>query len=125
MYTALFFIPSIFSRMSFNKLATVVLPIALFNPLVSFVFLLPPSSGERVGLSVTLVLAYFVLIMGISTLILTYSKKIITLGRIVVVVVVEAVVVVVVEAVFVIQRHFSTGLLRPNHGNQHSHSDLL
>ena len=48
---------------------TLVIPFLLFNILVGLVYLLPTSSGERVGYSITLVLALSLHTMTITDLV--------------------------------------------------------
>ena len=50
-------------------LSTLVIPFLLFNILVGLVYLLPTSSGERVGYSITLVLSFSFLMMQITDLV--------------------------------------------------------
>ena len=59
----------ILERRSMKWIATLVLPFGAFNFLVSLVYFLPPSSGERVGYSVTLVLSFSVILMAVGDLV--------------------------------------------------------
>ena len=59
----------ILKRRSIKIMATLVIPFLLLNLLVFLVYFLPPSSGERVGYSVTLVLSFSVLVMAIGDLV--------------------------------------------------------
>ena len=56
-------------RISLNAMATIVIPFLCFNALIGLVYVLPAGSGERVGYSVTLVLSFSVLLMGISKIV--------------------------------------------------------
>jgi len=56
-------------RNAIPTLSTLLVPIVLFDFLGCLVYLLPSSSGERVGFAVTLVLSYSVLIMTIKKMI--------------------------------------------------------
>ena len=58
----------VLERRSMKWIVTLVLPFGAFNILVSLVYFLPPSSGERVGYSVTLVLSFSVILMAIGDL---------------------------------------------------------
>ena len=57
------------ARRPLKLMATVVLPFLLFNLLVPSVCFLPPSSGERIGYSVTLVLSFSVLVMALGDMV--------------------------------------------------------
>ena len=56
-------------RIPTKALTTLTVPVICFNLLVNLVYLLPTSSGERVGYTITLVLSFSVLIMTIDSLI--------------------------------------------------------
>ena len=68
-------------RLTATIVSTTVLPVILFNILIDLVYLLPPASGERVGFSVTLVLTFSVLLMGVGNIIPTSSDEQVTLGE--------------------------------------------
>ena len=68
-------------RLTGTIIATTVLPVIFFNFLIDLVFLLPPASGERVGFSVTLVLTFSVLLMGVGNIIPTSADGPVTLGE--------------------------------------------
>ena len=59
----------VLSRRSERILATIGIPFILLNALICLVYFLPPSSGERVGYSVTLVLSFSLLVMAIDKMV--------------------------------------------------------
>ena len=59
----------VLSRRSEKIWATLGIPFILFNVLICLVYFLPPSSGERVGYSVTLVLSFSLLVMAIDKMV--------------------------------------------------------
>ena len=63
-------------RLSQNALASLVIPFVSFNVLVGVVYILPSTSGERVGYSITLVLSFSVLLMGINNVVPSTDKMI-------------------------------------------------
>ena len=71
----------VLSRLPETALATVVIPVICFNVLVALVFLLPPSSGERVGYSVTLVLSFSVLLMSITKMVPSSPDNRVNIGN--------------------------------------------
>ena len=68
-------------RIPTTILATIIIPVLCFNFLVCLVYLLPTSSGERVGLGITLVLAFSVLLMNISNMVPDSSKGQVDIGQ--------------------------------------------
>ena len=68
-------------REPMTVMVTVLVPFLCFNALIGLVYVLPASSGERVGFSVTLVLSFSVLLMGISSMVPSDPNGPLTLGR--------------------------------------------
>ena len=62
-------------------MVSMVIPFICFNILVGLVYLLPPSSGERVGYSITLVLTFSVLLMSINNLVPSNPKGSVNIGE--------------------------------------------
>ena len=54
-------------RKGIKPILLLVLPIVLMNILVALVYVLPASSGERIGYSATLMLTFAVIMMQAST----------------------------------------------------------
>ena len=65
-----------------NLVATLVIPFFCFNILVGVVYVLPCTSGERVGYSITLVLSFSVLLMGINSVVPSSPTAKVKIGKV-------------------------------------------
>ena len=71
----------ILQRRPTKTLATLVIPLAMMNGLIFLVYFMPPSSGERVGYSVTLVLSFAVVVMAIGDM-FPSSRRLTPMGKV-------------------------------------------
>ena len=59
----------------------IIIPSGILSVLVILVFLLPPDSGEKMSMGVTLLLSYFVFILMISEDVPNTSKAVPLIGK--------------------------------------------